>query len=78
MVVGCTVEVSMSRHRAKIQIPVEVLEREVQRQRLIKLFESNEPIWKDEDHPELEKGADEWVRQMRRESETRLLQLDID
>ena len=68
----------MSHHRPNIQIPVEVLEREVQRQRLIKLFESNEPIWKDEDHPELENGADQWVRQMRRESETRLLKLDID
>ena len=98
MVVWCTVEVSMSRQRAIIQIPqqlaaeldelagsghrsqfaVEVLQREVQRKRLIKLFESKEPIWKDEDHPELENGADQWVRQMRRESETRLPRLDID
>ena len=55
-----------------------MLKREVQRKRLIKLFESKGPIWQDEDHPELEKGADEWVRQMRQESETRLLRLDID
>ncbi len=63
-------------HRSKFA--VEVLQREVQRKRLIKIFESKEAIWKNEDHPELKQGADEWVRQMRQESESRLLKLDID
>jgi len=30
------------------------------------------PVWKDEDHPELAIGTAEWVRQLRRENETRL------
>ena len=63
-------------HRS--QFAVEILQREIQRKRLIKLFESEKPIWKDEDHPELQHGSDQWVRQMRQASETRLLELDND
>jgi hypothetical protein len=44
--------------------------REIKRRRLLKVFEREEPIWRDEDHPELQAGAAEWVRQMRRESES--------
>jgi hypothetical protein len=40
--------------------------REIRRRRLLAIFEQNEPIWKDEDHPELAAGADERVRQLRR------------
>jgi hypothetical protein len=40
--------------------------REIRRRRLLAIFEQAEPIWKDEDHPELAAGADEWVRQLRR------------
>jgi hypothetical protein len=45
--------------------------REIKRSRLLEVFKSEEPIWKDEDHPELKDGAAEWVRKMRTESETR-------
>jgi hypothetical protein len=31
----------------------------------------NEPIWKDEDHPELKDCAAAWIRKMRAEGETR-------
>ena len=43
--------------------------REIKRSRLLEVFKSEEPIWKDEDHPELKDGAAEWVRKMRAESE---------
>jgi hypothetical protein len=56
-------------HRS--EFAVEVLNREVQRRRLLKIFENKEPIWKDEDHPELAQGSDAWVRQMRQEAEER-------
>ncbi len=45
--------------------------REINRQRLLELFKRKEPIWKDEDHPELKGGAAAWVRKMRAESEAR-------
>jgi hypothetical protein len=45
--------------------------REINRRRLLEVFKSEEPIWKDEDHPELKDGAAEWVRKMRSESEAR-------
>jgi hypothetical protein len=44
---------------------------EIKRQRLLELFKRKEPIWKDEDHPELKHGAAAWVRKMRAENEAR-------
>ena len=46
-------------------------QREARRQRLLELFKLKEPIWKDEDHPELKDGAAAWVRKMRAENEAR-------
>ena len=63
-------------HRS--EFAVEVLNREVQRRRLLKIFENKEPIWKDEDHPELAQGADAWVRQMRQEAEDRFRRIQQD
>jgi len=42
---------------------------EVKRQRLLRLLESPEPIWKVEDHPELKEGAGAWVEKMRAEDQ---------
>ena len=42
---------------------------EVKRQRLLRLLENPEPIWKVEDHPELKDGAGAWVETMRAEDE---------
>lgn len=39
------------------------------RQRLLKLLEDPEPVWKVEDHPELKDGAVAWVEKMRAEDE---------
>jgi hypothetical protein len=36
-------------------------------QGLLKILDSNEPIWKDEDHPELAEGPAAWVDELRRE-----------
>jgi len=44
---------------------------EVKRQRLLRLLENPEPIWKVEDHPELKDGAAAWVERMRAEDERR-------
>ena len=43
----------------------EVIRDAVNRRRLLQFLTSNEPIWKDEDHPELGEGAEAWVRKMR-------------
>lgn len=42
---------------------------EVKRQRLLRLLENPEPIWKVEDHPELKDGAAAWVERMRADDE---------
>jgi hypothetical protein len=42
---------------------------EVKRRRLLRLLENPEPIWKTEDHPELEDGAGACVERMRAEDE---------
>ncbi len=42
---------------------------EVKRQRLLRLLESPEPIWKAGDHPELKGGAAVWVETMRAQDE---------
>ena len=44
-------------------------QREIKRHLLLQLFKRKEPIWKDEDHPELRDGAAAWVRKTRAESE---------
>jgi hypothetical protein len=41
------------------------------RQHLLEVFKTEEPIWRDKDHPELKDGAAEWVRKIRAESEAR-------
>ena len=38
---------------------------------LLELLKREEPIWKDEDHPELQAGALAWVRKIRAGSEAR-------
>lgn len=54
---------------------VDLAKREIKRQRLLKIFENREPIWKDEDHTELAQNSDNWICQMRVESEARFQRL---
>lgn len=51
--------------RGRTAFLIEVLRNEVNRRRLLSMLSSPEPMWKDEDHPELADGAEAWVRRMR-------------
>ena len=46
------------------------------RKKLLRFLESDTPAWKDEDHPELGRGAAAWVHALRRESDRRVLKAD--
>lgn len=54
---------------------VDVAWREIKRQRLLKVFENQEPIWKDADHLELSDGSEAWIRKLRLEAEGRFQQM---
>jgi hypothetical protein len=47
---------------------VDLARREVKRQRLLKILDSPDPIWKPEEHPDIDDGG-EWLRRLRAESE---------
>lgn len=49
----------------------EVVRRELKRRRLMEVLQDPDPIWKDEDHPELQAGTESWVAQLRSEAEAR-------
>jgi hypothetical protein len=57
--------------RGRSAFLADLARREIRRRRLLEILKTEEPIWKDEDHPELKNGAAEWVRKMRAESEAR-------
>lgn len=57
--------------RGRSAFLVNLAKREIKRQRLLKVFQNREPIWKDDDHPEMRGNSDNWIRQMRAESEAR-------
>jgi hypothetical protein len=56
----------------------ELARREIKRQRLLKVFESPEPLWRDDDHPELKDGAEDYIRKLRSEAEDRLQRVQTD
>ncbi len=43
--------------RGRSAFLAELARREIKRRNLLAMFQRNEPIWKDEDHPELKDGA---------------------
>lgn len=55
--------------RGRSAFLVETARNEVRRQRLLQFLNSKEVVWKEEDHPELKRGAGAWVRKLRMESE---------
>ncbi len=57
---------------------VETARAEIRRRRLLQFLESEEPAWKDGDHPELAKGSAAWVRQQRQQGQTRFARLEQD
>jgi hypothetical protein len=59
--------------RGRSAFIVETTAKEVRRRKLLAFLESDEPAWRDENHPELvEAGTAEWVRALRNEPSIRL------
>jgi hypothetical protein len=59
--------------RGRSAFLVETAEKELKRRRLLAFLESDEPAWRDENHPDLvEMGTAEWVRSLRNEPSVRL------
>jgi hypothetical protein len=50
---------------------VETARAEIRRRKLLQFLESDEPAWKQEDHPELARGSAAWIRGLRQEGKTR-------
>lgn len=50
---------------------VETARAEIRRRKLLQFLKSDEPAWKDKDHPEFAKGSAAWVRNLRQEGQTR-------
>jgi hypothetical protein len=59
--------------RGRSAFLVETAAKEIKRRKLLAFLESDEPAWRDEDHPELvEMGTAAWVRSLRSEPGVRL------
>jgi hypothetical protein len=65
--------------RGRSAFLVETAAKEIKRRKLLAFLESDEPAWRDENHPELvEMGTAEWVRSLRGEPSVRLAARDED
>jgi hypothetical protein len=41
----------------------------IRRRKLLKFLKSEEPVWRDANHPELKEGSAKWVKGLRQESD---------
>ena len=57
--------------RARSAFLVETAQAEIHRRKLLKFLETDEPVWKDDEHPELSEGSSDWVRSLRQEGQNR-------
>ena len=57
--------------RGRSAFLVETAREAVRRRKLLRFLESETPAWKDADHPDLARGAAEWVRELRQEGEAK-------
>jgi hypothetical protein len=55
---------------------VETARAEIRRRKLLQFLESEEPAWKDQDHPELARGSAAWVHSLRQEGKARSANLE--
>ena len=55
--------------RGRSAFLVETARNAVRRKKLLEFLNSDEPAWKDENHPELAEGAAKWVRKLRADSD---------
>jgi hypothetical protein len=53
--------------RGRSAFLVETARSELKRRQLLAFLRSDEPVWRDEDHPELAGGSEAWVRSLRSE-----------
>jgi hypothetical protein len=59
--------------RGRSAFIAEIAAAEVKKRRLLEFLRSSEPVWKDEDHPDLARmGTAAWVESLRNEPSTRL------
>ena len=58
--------------RGRSAFLVETARAELKRRRLLSFLQSAEPVWKEDDHPDLATGATSWVRALRSGGETRI------
>jgi hypothetical protein len=61
--------------RGRSAFLADLARREIKRRHLLEILGRDEPIWRDEDHPELKDGAAAWVGKLRAESEARFQQI---
>jgi hypothetical protein len=57
--------------RGRSAFLLETAREELKRRKLLRFLESDDPAWKEQDHPDMKDSAG-WVRKLRAESETRL------
>lgn len=57
--------------RGRTAFLLETAREEVRRRKLLRFLESDEPAWKEKDHPDLGKDSGAWVRTLRVEAEQR-------
>ena len=57
--------------RGRSAFLAEIAREEIQRREQRDALKKAAGAWKDEDHPELKRGSDAWIRRMRAESEIR-------
>ncbi len=58
--------------RGRSEFLTQAAEKELRRLRQVRALQNLAGAWKDKDHPELKKGADHWVKELRKESDRRL------
>jgi hypothetical protein len=62
---------ALAGRRGRSAFIVETAREAVRRRKLLRFLEGESASWKEQDHPELAKGAASWVRKLRRQSESR-------
>jgi len=62
---------ALAGRRGRSAFLVETAREAVRRRKLLRFLEGESESWKEQDHPELAKGAASWVRKLRRQSESR-------
>lgn len=58
--------------RGRSAFLVETARAELRRRKLLSFLQNDQPVWHDQDHPELASGTSTWVKQIRQESDTRM------